>query len=201
MLRPSTRARTETSGFFHIGGEDDALAGGKARGFEDGRGLACFHVADGLLEFGKDAGVACGDRGASHELLGPGFVGFEDGAVGLWAEDEAGVGGEGVCEALGEGGLGADDDEGDFVLVAVLAEAVDLGLGNGHIDGFGKLGQARVLRVCGVQVAEFGGCREGLCDGVLASPAADEKDVDFGLGVGFGHHGAMVGRGVGMGAG
>jgi hypothetical protein len=169
-------------GFVGGGGDDDALALGEPGGLDDVEVFAGFEEGFGGFVVGEGPALGGRDGGLAHDVLGVGLVGLEACGGGGGPEDGAGrVGVEVLAElvgvALGEGVLGADDDEPDVAGVAEALEAVDLADGDGDVDGLSERCDAGVGGVGGVERAEAGRAGDGLGEGVLASAAADEEDV------------------------
>ena len=154
--------------------DDDALARGEARGFDDdGDGEAGELFAD-LVECGADAVLGCGEVVALHELFGEGFAGFELGCGLGGAEDAVAAFGELVDKTEGEGDLGADDGEGGLLDGDDVDELVEIGSVAGDAAG----------DCCDAAVA---GSAEDLCDlrrfeespydGVLAATTTDYQNL------------------------
>ena len=162
------------SGLFARFGNDDALARSKTVGLDHDRQAEARQVCERRVHVIMPRIRRSRDMGARAQILGKAFGPFELRGRGTWAEDGDARTAQDVGKTIDQRTFRADYDQTD--IVARTERYNRCVIGDVQIDQFRFLGNAGVARAR-IECIAQGRLRELPCQRMLASAAADQKDI------------------------
>lgn len=162
-------------GLRKLGGDDNALSGSQTVGLNYQRRALLANIGERILLVIKAAVSGGGDAGAVHELLGEALGALKLGASGTRAKAGHAQCAHGIGDARDQRGLGANNHQANTRALYKISDNLGVRLVYGNV--FAHVERTAVAR-SNIELAAAGRLGELLCQGVLATAAAQQQDVD-----------------------